>query len=117
MKAHFTLTTEQYDHVSPALKELSWLPVKEHLYYRDAVISFKCLTGCAPEYLSTKFIRLVISQIAEREVLKCLTYMYLTLELQVAKGLFSLEQLIYGINCLNFVNQFMCLNAALGLTS
>ena len=47
----------KYDHVSPALKELRWLPVKEHLYYRDAVMSFKCLTGCAPEYLSTQFIR------------------------------------------------------------
>ena len=47
----------KYDHVSPALKELRWLPVKEHLYYRDAVMSFKCLTGCAPEYLSAQFIR------------------------------------------------------------
>ena len=28
----------KYDHVSPALKELRWLPVKKHLYYRDAVI-------------------------------------------------------------------------------
>ena len=47
----------KYDHVSPALKELRWLPVKEHLYYRDAVMSFKGLTGCAPGYLSTQFIR------------------------------------------------------------
>jgi len=39
--------------VSPALKELRWLLVKEHLYYRDAVMEFKCLTGCAPEYFST----------------------------------------------------------------
>ena len=46
----------KYDHVSPTLKELRWLPVKEHLYYRDAVMSFKCLTGCAPGYLSTQFI-------------------------------------------------------------
>ena len=47
----------KYDHVSPALKELHWLPVKEHLYYCDAIMSFKCLTGCAPGYLSTQFIR------------------------------------------------------------
>ena len=37
----------------------------------------------------------IMSQIAEREVLKCLTY--LALEQQVAKGLFSIEQLPYGI--------------------
>ena len=37
----------------------------------------------------------VMPHIAEREVLKCLTY--LVLEQQVAKGLFSIEQLLYGI--------------------
>ena len=47
----------KYDHVSPILKDLRWLLVKEHLYYRDAVTSFSCLTGCAPGYLSTQFIR------------------------------------------------------------
>ena len=60
----------------------------------------------------------VMSQIAEREYLKCLTY--LVLEKQVAKGLFSVEQFLYGISCLtilNFVNRLMCLNAALGLAS
>ena len=59
-----------------------------------------------------------MSQIAEREVLKCL--IYLVLEQQVAKGLFSIEQLPYGIHCLtilNFVNRLMCLNSALGLAS
>ncbi|PFX11800.1 hypothetical protein AWC38_SpisGene24350, partial [Stylophora pistillata] len=107
----------KYDHVSPTLKELRWLPVKEHLYYRDAVMSFKCLTGCAPGYLSTQFIS-VTSQIVEREVIKCLTY--LALEQQVAKGPFCIEQLLYGIPYLtifNFVNRLMCLNATLGLAS
>ena len=28
----------KYDHVSPVLKELGWLPIKEHLQYRDAVL-------------------------------------------------------------------------------
>ena len=60
----------------------------------------------------------VMSQIAEREVLKCLTF--LALEQQVAKGLSAIEQLLYGIpylTILNFVNRLMCLNAALGLAS
>ena len=60
----------------------------------------------------------VMLQIAEREVLKCLTY--LALEQKVAKGLFSIEQLIYGIpylTILNFVNRLKFLNAALGLAS
>ena len=60
----------------------------------------------------------VMSQIAEREVLKCLTF--LALEQQVAKGLSAIEQLLYGIpylTILNFANRLMCLNAALGLAS
>ena len=79
-------------------------------------MSFKCLTGCAPGYLSTQLIRRC--DVTEREVLKCLTY--LALKQQVAKGLFSIEQLLYGIpylTILNVVNRLMCLNTALGLAS
>ena len=33
-----------YDHVSPALKSLKWIPVKSHLYLRDAVMAFKFIS-------------------------------------------------------------------------
>ena len=33
----------KYDHVSPVLKELGWLPIKEYLQYRDAVLVHKCM--------------------------------------------------------------------------
>ena len=46
----------KYDHVSPALKNLKWIPVKSQLYLRDAVMAFKCMNGLAPEYLTNKFI-------------------------------------------------------------
>ena len=45
----------KYDHVTPILKELQWIPVKEQLYYRDAVMAFKCMNGMVPEYLSSQF--------------------------------------------------------------
>ena len=54
--SHSKRKKEIRSHISN-LKELRWLPVKEYLYYRDAVMPFKCLTGCAPGYLSTQFIR------------------------------------------------------------
>ena len=43
--------------MSPALKNLKWIPVKSQLYLRDAVMVFKCtcMTGLAPEYLTNKF--------------------------------------------------------------
>ena len=31
-------------------------PSKNDLYFRDAVMVFKCMTGMAPEYLGNKFI-------------------------------------------------------------
>ena len=48
--------TKKYDHVTPVLKRLRWLPVKTNLYFRDAVMAFKCMRCMAPEYLGNKFI-------------------------------------------------------------
>ena len=49
--------TRKFDHVTPVLKELRWLPVKSQLYYRDAVLAFICMTGQAPTYLSSPFLK------------------------------------------------------------
>ena len=54
--ARILCNIRKYDHVSPALKSLKWIPVKSHLYLRDAVMAFKCITGLSPEYLCNKFI-------------------------------------------------------------
>ena len=46
----------KYDHVTPHLKSLSWLPVKDQLFYRQAIMTFKCISGHAPNYLTSQFI-------------------------------------------------------------
>ncbi len=46
----------KYDHVTPILKEIHWIPVKKQLFYRDAVLAFKYMKGLAPNYLSSLFI-------------------------------------------------------------
>ena len=46
----------KYYHVTLLLKSLSWLPVKDQLYYRQAIMTFKCMTGHAPKYLISQFI-------------------------------------------------------------
>ena len=48
--------TRKFYHVSPALKDLRWIPVKSHLYLRDAILAFKSMTGQVPNYLSSNFI-------------------------------------------------------------
>ena len=55
---------KKYDHVTPLLKSLSWLPVKDQLYYRQAIMAFKCMTGHALTYLTSHFI--TSKQVSER---------------------------------------------------
>ena len=45
----------KYDHISPTLNALGWLPIKEHLLYRDALLTFKCMNDKAPQYLCDNF--------------------------------------------------------------
>ena len=47
--------TRKFDHVTPILKQLQWLPIIKHLAVRDATIVLKCLNGIAPPYLCQKF--------------------------------------------------------------
>ena len=71
-------------------------------------MSFKCLTRRAPGYLSTQFIRRC--DVTNRRTRSSQMLTYLALEQQVAKGLFSTGQLLYGISCLtilNFVNRLI----------
>ena len=66
--ARIVSNTKKYDHVTPVLKNLKWLPVKTNLYFRDAVMAFKCMTGMAPEYSCNKFI---FRGIVSRRVTRC----------------------------------------------
>ena len=60
---HIVSGTRKFDHVTPILKQLRWLPVAKQLGYRSAIMDFKCIAGYAPKYLSSKFCkRLEISQ-------------------------------------------------------
>ena len=46
----------KYHHVTPHLKSLSWLPIKDQLYYCQATMAFKCISRHAPKYLTSHFI-------------------------------------------------------------
>ena len=45
----------KFEHITPSLKNLRWLPIKKQVYLRDAIFAFKCMTGCAPTYLTSQF--------------------------------------------------------------
>ena len=54
--ARIVSNSRKYDHISPILKGLKWLPVRQRLYYRHATMA-KCMSGCAPASLFSKYIQ------------------------------------------------------------
>jgi len=41
----------KYDHISPILQSLHWLPVSFRINYKVLVLTYKCINGHAPPYL------------------------------------------------------------------
>ena len=41
----------KFDHVTPALRELHWLPVAKRIEFKVLLLTFKCIHGNAPAYL------------------------------------------------------------------
>ncbi len=44
--------TRKYDHISPVLSTLHWLPIKHCIHFKILLITYKALNGLAPHYLS-----------------------------------------------------------------
>ena len=45
----------KFDHITPVLRELRWLPVISFLKYTLGVLAFKCVKRLAPSYLCRRF--------------------------------------------------------------
>ena len=41
-----------HEHITPVLKQLHWLPVRQRVHFKLAVIVFRALHGTAPSYLA-----------------------------------------------------------------
>ena len=52
LAARIILNIPTFDHVSPALQSLHWLPIKARIEYRILLMVYKIIYGLAPEYLS-----------------------------------------------------------------
>ena len=55
--ARIVTRSRKFDHITPILKQFCWMPVKDHLFYRDALSRFKCRNGMAPTNLSSRIIK------------------------------------------------------------
>ena len=56
------------DHVTPLLKELHWLRVRERITYKLAMLAYRCLHGLAPPYLACELTR--VADIESRQRLR-----------------------------------------------
>jgi len=50
--AKVVLNKSLFDHATPCLFELHWLPITFRIDYKIAIMTFKCLHGLSPQYLS-----------------------------------------------------------------
>ena len=49
--ARLVSLSRKYDHITPILHELHWLPVKYRIIYKILLLTYKCLHGMGPTYL------------------------------------------------------------------
>ena len=52
--ARLVTKTRKFDHISPVLKELHWLPVKFRTEFKILLMVYKCINGLAPTYLNNR---------------------------------------------------------------
>ena len=44
--------TRKFEHITPVLRELHWLPVRRRIIFKLVMMVYKCLNGLAPSYLA-----------------------------------------------------------------
>ena len=43
--------TRKFDHLSPVFRNLHWLPVKQRIYFKILLLTYKAINGLAPSYI------------------------------------------------------------------
>ena len=57
--------SKKYDHITPVLKDLHWLPIRKRIEFKILLLTFKCMQGCAPLYLR----ELLVKQASSRTLI------------------------------------------------
>ena len=46
------METKRHGHITPVLARLHWLPVKQSISFKILLLTYKCIHGAAPAYLT-----------------------------------------------------------------
>ena len=87
--ARIAMNIGKYAHVTPALQDLHWLPVRARIHFKILILVFKAIHGLAPPYISDLIT--VKPKSWSRLTRKCF--------LRVVPGLFMLLRHVCGIAC------------------
>ena len=49
--ARIVTKTKKFDHITPVLTDLHWLPIEFRIDYKLLLLTFKALNGLAPQYM------------------------------------------------------------------
>ena len=52
--ARLVTRTRKFDHITPVLQDLLWLPIVSRSKFKILLLVYKCLYGLAPSYLSKR---------------------------------------------------------------
>uniref|UniRef100_A0A3Q2ZSJ5 Reverse transcriptase domain-containing protein n=3 Tax=Kryptolebias marmoratus TaxID=37003 RepID=A0A3Q2ZSJ5_KRYMA len=50
--ARVLMRRRKYDHITSVLNSLHWLPIKHRIHYKLCLLTYQCIHGAAPAYLS-----------------------------------------------------------------
>ena len=99
-------STRRADHVSPLLRNLHWLPIRQRILYKISLITFKSLLYKSPSYLSD-----ILHPYSLTPNLRSSSQTLLTVpaffSLAVVEGLFVMLLRLFGILCL-LILEMLC---------
>ena len=55
--ARLVTRTRKFDHITPVLQDLHWLPIESRSKFKILLLVYKCLYGLAPSYLSKRLFK------------------------------------------------------------
>ena len=51
MAARVVKRVRKYDHITPVMYDLHWLPISQRIYFKILIVTFNIIHGLAPKYL------------------------------------------------------------------
>ena len=88
----------KFQHISPVMKDLHWLPIKKWIEYKILVLTFKCVHNLAPAYL-TELLHKATNKGTRADNKNLLVVPMVKSQLSVGE-VSALQHLFFGTSCL-----------------